>query len=201
VAKNSESVNDQARNLADAIDEHLGGQAGPGSKATTGPAGSVEADSGGNDLETLQKRAAERGEFLNLLQRTRADYANYQKRVQKEIESTRRFACQPLVADLLPGLDNLERALSAAESNAANSAGLLDGVRMVHQQLLDALGRHGVRTIEAVNRPFDPDFHEALMEQPDADKPAHTVIQELQKGYSLHDRVIRPAKVIVSKAE
>jgi molecular chaperone GrpE len=200
VSKNSEPVNDPARSLADAIDEQLGEQAGPGAKGTGEPSGSVQTESGHDDLETLQKKAIERDEFLNLLQRTRADYANYQKRVQKENESTRRFACQPLVADLLPGLDNLERALSAAESSA-NPTGLLDGVRMVHQQLLDALARHGVRAIEALNKPFDPDFHEALMEQPDADRPAHTVIQELQKGYSLHDRVIRPARVIVSKPE
>jgi molecular chaperone GrpE len=186
--------------MADAIDEHLTGQSGPDQKGTSRPSAPTTGEAALDDPEGLQKKAVERDEFLSLLQHTRADYANYQKRVQKEIEATRRFACQPLVAELLPGLDNLERALSAADSNTCPS-GLLDGVRMVHQQLLDALGRHGVRAIEATGKPFDPAFHEALLEQPSADTPPHTVLQELQKGYCLHDRVIRPAKVIVAKAD
>jgi len=177
-----------------AIDEHLADQAASESVeavSTGGPAGSV-------DLELLRKKAAERDEFLSLLQHVRADFANYQKRILKEIEATRRFASQPLVLDLLPGLDNLERALLSSEP-AANSSGLLEGVRMVHQQIIAALARHGVAPIEAAGRPFDPTFHEAVMEQPNADNPDGTVLQELQRGYCLHDRVIRPAKVIVSR--
>src|SRR5438128_3749343 len=92
----------------------------------------------GEEAQQMRQKAAERDEFLDLLQRVRADYANYQKRVQKEMDSQRRFAAQPLILDLLPAMDNLERALQAAESSA-NSAGLLDGIRMVHQQLLGAL--------------------------------------------------------------
>jgi molecular chaperone GrpE len=185
--------------MANAIDEHLAGQNRSQSPETQS-AQSQAADPVLDDLEELQKKAAQRDEFLSLLQHTRADYANYQKRVQKEIDTARRFACQPLIADLLPGLDNLARAVAAADSNAS-ATGLLDGVRMVHQQLLDALARHGVRAIEAIGKPFDPIFHEALLERPSAEAPDRTVLQELEKGYLLHDRVIRPAKVVVSKAD
>lgn len=194
MAKMPESSDEQARAMDEVLGQHLADkQAAAKSAATASSPPSAE------DLESLQTKAAERDEFLSLLQHTRADFANYQKRIQKEIESTRRFACQPVVADLLPGLDNLERALASTESTPA-AAGLLDGIRMVRQQLLDALGRHGVRAIDALGKPFNPEFHEALMEQPSSENPPGTVIQELQKGYCLHDRVIRPARVIVSKA-
>jgi len=153
-----------------------------------------------DDADQLRKKAAERDEYLSLLQHVRADFANYQKRVKNEIESNRRFAAQPLISELLPVIDNLERAMQAADSSG-NVGGLLDGIRLVHQQLLAALGRHGVQPVAAAGLPFDPDVHEALLEQTAADKPDRTVLQELQKGYSLHDRVIRPARVIVSKAQ
>lgn len=151
------------------------------------------------ELQQLRQKAAERDEYLDLLQRVRADYANYQKRVLKEIETARRYAAQPLVLDLLSVVDNLERALQAAESGN-NSAGLLDGIRMVNQQLQGALTRHGLQPIAAVGLPFDPEQHEALMEQPNPEKPPRTVLQELQKGYRWHERVVRPSKVVVSAA-
>jgi molecular chaperone GrpE len=187
---------DERSDVADqAIRDHLAGQSAidPNAAATGGGDAVID------DLDELQKKAAERDEFLSLLQHLRADYANYQKRVQKEIDSTRRYASQGLILDLLAGLDNLERAMAAAD-NAGDSSGLLDGIRLVHQQLLAAFARHGVQPIAAAGKPFDPAFHEALMQQPNPDLPAQTVLQELQKGYTLHDRVIRPAKVVVSSA-
>ena len=152
-----------------------------------------------NELQQLRQKASERDEYLDLLQRVRADYANYQKRILKEIDTARRYAAQPLVLDLLSVVDNLERALQAAESGN-NSAGLLDGIRMVNQQLQGALTRHGLQPIAAVGLPFDPEQHEALMEQPSAEKPPRTVLQEFQKGYRWHERVVRPSKVVVSAA-
>jgi molecular chaperone GrpE len=194
------SPDDRSDSADQAISEHLSGQSANGA---AGDAGGVAPSQGGDavidDLDELQKKASERDEFLGLLQHLRADYANYQKRVQKEIESTRRYASQGLILDLLAGLDNLERAIASAD-RAGDSSGLLDGIKLVHQQILAALARHGVQPIAAEGEPFDPAFHEALMQQPSADKPAHTVLQELQKGYTLHDRVIRPAKVVVSCA-
>ncbi len=199
MVNNSQAGEEQANAADQAIGEHLVGQT-PILDAGDAAETAAKADEAVlDDLEQLRKQAAERDEFLNLLQHLRADYANYQKRVQKEVDTVRRFASQPLILDLLAGLDNLERAMQTADT-AGNSTGLLQGIRLVHQQLLAALARHGVRPIAAQGKTFDPEFHEALLEQPAPDRPDRAVLQELQKGYLLHDRVIRPAKVVVSKA-
>src|SRR5262249_21954069 len=104
----------------------------------------------------------------------------------------------PLAADLLPALDNLERALTAARQKEGNGP-LVQGVTMVQNQLLDVLRRHGITKVEAQGQPFDANVHEAVMQQPSADQPTGTVLQVLEQGYLLHDRVLRPARVIVSK--
>lgn len=149
------------------------------------------------DLETLRARARERDEFLDLLQRTRADFANYQKRNQKEREQERRYQYGPLILDLLPALDNLERATAAA-AQAREKGPLVQGVALVQNQLLDVFRRHGVLPIEAQGKPFDPNLHEAVMQQASVDHPPNTVLQVLAQGFTIHDRVLRPAKVIVS---
>lgn len=150
-----------------------------------------------DDIEQLRARAEERDKFLDLLQRTRADFENYQKRVQRDLEQERRYALSPLVRDLLPALDNLERALASLKGESA----LSKGIEIVKSQLLEALKRHGITRIEAVGRPFDPHQHEAVMQQPAADQPANTVLQVLEEGYVYHDRVLRPSKVIVSSGQ
>jgi molecular chaperone GrpE len=102
-----------------------------------------------------------------------------------------------LARELLPVLDNLKRALAAAETSK-NVEDLLQGVSMVAKQLEDMLTRHSLEAIESMGKPFDPNLHEALGQVPSADHPPMTVIQELERGYTLHDRVVRPTKVIVS---
>ncbi|HID21463.1 MAG TPA: nucleotide exchange factor GrpE, partial [Planctomycetaceae bacterium] len=148
-------------------------------------------------LEELERKAAERDEYLELLQRVRADFANYQKRVQKERETDRRYAPLPLVAGLLGVLVNFERAIEAAEAEQA-SPGLLQGIRMIYHQLMETLQRHGVQPIEAEGRPFDPDVHEAVMKENTDQAPPGTIVRVLQQGYKLHERVVRPAKVVVA---
>lgn len=156
-----------------------------------------------DDLEALRSRlqSAEqkRDEYLELAQRTRADFENYQKRIQRDLATERRFAQAPLASDLLAALDNLERATAAAEQ-AGEKGPLVQGVSMVHTQLLDALRRHGVTRMEALGLPFDPNLHEAVMQQPSAEHPPMTVVQVLQPGYMIHERVLRPARVAVSTA-
>src|SRR5262249_12950979 len=124
---------------------------------------------------------------------------NYQKRAARDREQERRFAQGPLAADLLTALDNLDRALAAAKQAGDNGA-LAQGVGMVQSQLLDVLRRHGVTRVEAQSQPFDPNRHEAVMQQPSKEHPPGTVVQVLEPGYLLHDRVLRPARVIVSVA-
>jgi molecular chaperone GrpE len=155
------------------------------------------------DLEALraQLQSAEqkRDEYLDLAQRTRADFENYQKRMQRDLATERRFAQTPLAADLLPALDNLERATAAAEQ-AGEKGPLVQGVAMVHAQLLDILRRHGVTRIEALGQPFDPNLHQAVMQQPSKEHPPMTVVTVMEQGYMIHDRVLRPARVAVSTA-
>jgi molecular chaperone GrpE len=103
------------------------------------------------------------------------------------------------VRDLLPALDNLQRAIDAGE-NVDDLSVMLQGVQMVAHQIGEVLTRHGASPIEAVGRPFNPNRHEALQQMPSADHPPMTVIDEAERGYTLHDRVIRPSKVIVSVA-
>lgn len=149
------------------------------------------------EVEKLRKLAAERDQYLDIAQRQRAEFENYQKRSQKEREIERRYACTPLVFDLLPIFDNLERTLQAAQQ-AGESGALVQGVAMVQSQFLEQLKRHGITRIDAQGKPFDPNMHQAVMQQPSADHDPNTVIQVLEQGFLNHDRVLRPAKVIVS---
>ena len=131
--------------------------------------------------------------------RAHAELDNYRKRVQREIEDERRFAAQPLLVELLPVIDNVQRAIAAAEKSP-EGRGLLDGFNMVARQLEDVLSKHGCRRIVAEGQPFDPHLHQAIAQQPSANVPPGTVLLVAQDGYQLHDRVIRPSHVIVSKA-
>jgi molecular chaperone GrpE len=156
-----------------------------------------------HDLDALQARIADaeqkRDEYLDLLQRTRADFENYQKRALRETAQERKYAHAILAGDLLPALDNLDRATSAAKQSGDKSA-LAQGVALVQSQILDILRRHGVTPIEAQGQPFDPNLHQAVMQQPSKDLAPGSVLQVLEQGFMIHDRVLRPAKVIVSVA-
>lgn len=137
---------------------------------------------------------AERDERIADLQRVAADFDNYRKRTVREQESLVARAHERLVAKLLPVLDNLERALTAAAEH--EDAALEEGVRLVHRELRDALVREGLAEIAADGR-FDPHVHEALLTQA-SDVPEGTVISVVEKGYKVGDRVLRPARVVVS---
>lgn len=129
--------------------------------------------------------------------RAQAELDNYRKRARRELEDERRYAALPVLRDLLPVLDNMQRAIAAAEQ-APSSTSLLDGVRLIAQNLDSALARHDCKRIDALGKPFDPAFHEAISQQPAPDVPPGTVVLVAQDGYTLHDRVVRPAQVIVS---
>jgi molecular chaperone GrpE len=132
--------------------------------------------------------------------RVQAELDNYRKRMRKEMEDERRYAQLPLLGELLPVLDNVGRAIEAAEKSS-DAGGLLEGFKMVAQQLEGVLSRHHCTRIDALHKPFDPHWHSAIMQQPSSDYPPNTVLQVAQEGYRLHDRVLRPAQVIVSKRD
>jgi molecular chaperone GrpE len=144
--------------------------------------------------EKLEALEAERDERLNDLKRLAADFENYRKRVARDQESLVARAHERLVKELLPVLDDLERALAAAEEH--EEAKLEEGVRLVHRELADALQREGLAEIETNGR-FDPHVHEALLAQP-SEAEEGSVIEVVQKGYRLGDHVLRPARVVVA---
>ena len=148
----------------------------------------------GDELVLAQKQ---RDEYLDLLQRSRAEFANFQKRTKAQAEQNQAYAVSNLAFDLVGVLDNFERALEAARGSGAQ--GIVEGLELVHRQLLSALAKHGIEPISALGEPFDPNQHEALLKQPSADNPPGTVVAELGRGYRMKDRVLRPTKVAVSE--
>ena len=159
-----------------------------------------EAPTPTNDAE-LEERLAEvereRDEYLNDLKRVAADFENYRKRVARDQEGLVARAHERLVKELLPVLDDLERALEAAAQH--EEAKLEEGVRLVHRELVEALTREGLVEVKTDGQ-FDPHVHEALVSQP-SEQEDGSVIEVLQKGYRLGDRVVRPARVVVSQGE
>ena len=147
------------------------------------------------EVDETEALRNENEELIDTLQRLQAEFENYRKRAQRDQESLVARAHERLVKELLPVLDDLERALEAAEQH--EEAKLEEGVRLVHRALADALEREGLAEIET-NGKFDPHVHEALLTQP-SDAEEGSVLQVLQKGYRLGDRVLRPARVVISQ--
>ncbi|MBS3808909.1 MAG: nucleotide exchange factor GrpE [Desulfobacterales bacterium] len=152
-----------------------------------------------NDLSSAQSEAAE---TYDRLLRLSAEFENYKKRVQRQMEDHKKYANEELIKDLLSVVDNLERALNAAgEKQGETDANMAEGIEMTLNEILKTLKKHNVEPVEAMGKPFDPTYHEAVMQEESDEYPENTVIGELQKGYLLHDRLIRPAMVVVSKAK
>lgn len=137
---------------------------------------------------------AEQNKYLRLL----ADFDNFKRRSQKDREIASKFRSQSLLTDLLPVLDNFERAM-AVGANSDDTASIMKGVEMVQKSLLEAVKREGLEEIPAVGEPFDPNFHQAVMQEKDDNAEPGIVLQELQKGYTLKGRVLRPAMVKVNE--
>jgi len=149
--------------------------------------------------EAVEKAKEEAAENYDRLLRVSADFENYKKRVAKEKADLMRYGNEELIRELLPVIDNMERAL-AHDQTSSNEKGLLEGIRMTLEQFLRILEKFGVTPITAVGEPFDPAKHEAVMEQATDEVEPGCVAVELQRGYILNDRLLRPAKVVVAKA-
>ncbi|MGA2775540.1 MAG: nucleotide exchange factor GrpE [Candidatus Omnitrophota bacterium] len=146
------------------------------------------------------KGEAEKGkESWDKLLRMQADFENTRKRLEREKQDFIKFANEGLILELLNILDDLERVVNSAELKNEDMPAFLKGVEMILAHIYEMLKEHGVKSVEAEGKLFDPNFHEALMQVENKDLPEHTVVEELQKGYLLNDRVIRTAKVKVSK--
>ena len=147
----------------------------------------------------LKEEAQKAQEYWDRLLRLQADFDNTRKRMEKEKQDFVKFANEGVIAELLNILDDLERTVELAQSKHQDLPAFLKGVEMILAHLYEMLKVYGVRPIEAQGKLFDPHYHEALMQVENKDVPEHTVVEELQKGYLLNDRVIRTAKVKVSK--
>ena len=170
-----------------------GAQQGAEAPASPAPgAGEEQPQAQELDVEAL---AAERDEYLDQLRRVAAEFDNYRKRAARDHELLVARAAERLVRELLPVLDDLERALQAAEEH--EEATLEEGVRLVHRQLEEALRKEGLAEVPT-DGGFDPHLHEALLAQP-AEAESGTILEVLQKGYRLGDRVLRPARVVVAE--
>ena len=148
--------------------------------------------------ETIEFLQKEKDELFGKLQRVSADYANFQKRVPKQISDTIGYEKERIIKSLLPALDNFEHTLQNAHA-AENVDVLVKGIRIIYEQLLDILKSHNVEQIEAMGEQFDPAMHQAMTQQSNPEKEENTVLEEFQKGYRFNGRVIRPSRVIVNK--
>jgi len=157
--------------------------------------GEPEAEADGEPEDELTAARRERDEYLAAAQRTQADFENYRKRAAKESASAGDRARSNLVRELLPAIDNLERALSSADDR---EQGLADGVQLVYSELLAVLQRSGVEAFDPAGEPFDPEFHEALSTRPEEGAQPGVVLDVIEKGYRLNGSVLRPARVVVS---
>lgn len=180
---------------------------------------SVNAESSANTAEDelIQERASEPSpeneselrikaaedkckEYYDRLLRVSADFENYKKRSAREADNFRKFANESILKDLLPVVDNLERAIqSSANIGEDGKSCISEGVELTLKEILRVLERYGVKPVEAVGKPFDPVFHEAVMQEVSDEVPENTVLKEFQKGYALHERLLRAAMVAVSK--
>jgi molecular chaperone GrpE len=188
VAKESKS-NDPANSGARAMDDDF-------DASLTGDVAVPELTSEG-EMDLVR---ADLAEARDKMLRAQAELDNYRKRARRELDDERRYAEINLLRDLLPVLDNIHRAIDAA-GKKADAAALMSGFKMVRQQLETLLEQHNCKPIKAVGQPFDPAQHAAVMQQLNPDKPENTVLDVVQTGFQLHDRVVRPAQVIVSKNE
>lgn len=190
---------EEKKKIAMPTDEDVDRYAGKSPESGDEAAGQGAAVPAGDAMETLR---TERDELKDKLLRAQAECANISKRMHQQNVEAVKLAGMGLARDVLHVVDSFERSLAGFQSVSADSS-LTDGVKMIADQLAKVLSDHGIKPIEAVGKPFDPSRHEAMMSDYESDKPVGTVTAELQRGYTMHDRVLRPAKVMVAaqKAE
>jgi molecular chaperone GrpE len=194
----SPELEDALREAEASIDARAAERRAREAAGAEGPAGPAE-------VAALRARVAELEAELagqtDRMARLAADFENHRRRTLRERQEALQYAHQNLVKDLLPVVDNLDRAIEHAErSGGADFDGMLQGVELVRRELHAVLVKHGVSEIEARGLAFDPNLHEAMAQMEDRETPPGHVAMVLQRGYRLHDRLLRPARVMVAKA-
>ena len=201
----SDEMEEALREATEALEgRSAGGAAGAGRASDAASTDKMTIELLAQELQELkllhEEKLKESEEQAEQLLRLQAEFENFRRRNLKEKQESFKFGHQNLVKDLLSTVDNLERALEHVAQHAGPEVrGILDGVGLVHREILGALAKHGVTEIQAEGQIFDPAVHEAMGQIPNGAVPANTVLQVLQKGYLIHDRMLRPARVIVSR--
>jgi molecular chaperone GrpE len=179
----------------------------PAEKTTGEQAAEIESDADPDalpdeDLESKLTAAQEQAqEHYDRLLRLSAEFDNYKKRTSREMRDVVRYANEKLIKELLGVVDNLERAIDSVAQETPSDTSLVEGINLTLSEVMKILQRYDVQPVKALGETFDPAFHQAMMQQEVEDQPANMVVQEMQKGYVMHDRLLRPAMVVVSKAK
>jgi len=157
-----------------------------------------------DELTGLRSRLAEAEQLAATARdaqlRALAELENVRKRAEREIDSNRKYGTERILGDLLSVADSLDLGLAAASAPAAGAKPIAEGMQLIHKQLLSFFEKHGVKPVDPQGQPFDPQFHEAVSMLPSAEVPANHVLKVMQKGYRLHERLLRPAMVVVASA-
>jgi molecular chaperone GrpE len=149
----------------------------------------------------LQEARQQAQENYDRLLRVSAEFDNYKKRAAREMQDVIKYANEKIFKELLTVVDNLERAIEAAGVDRTDDDPLVKGIHLTLSEVLKILERHKVNPVKAMGEPFDPAYHQAMMQEEVEDQAPNTVVREMQKGYMIHDRLLRPAMVVVSKAK
>ncbi|MFC6632939.1 nucleotide exchange factor GrpE [Microbulbifer taiwanensis] len=160
-------------------------------------AGAESADALHEDIIKLQEQLALQ---KDLAMRAQAEAQNARRRAQQDVEKAHKFAVEKLLQDLLPVVDNLERALATSNPDDEAQKAIVEGVELTHKSFVDSLAKHSVEVVDPAGEPFDPELHQAMTQVPSGDVEPNTVLEVFQKGYRLNGRLVRPAMVVVSKA-
>lgn len=204
--KNNNTKPDTELNVdfGDLVDEKESSNKSSGKKEDAGKSSYDGKGPFNSSAATISQLKKELSEAQDKTMRTFAELENFRKRSARTLQDELKYANMSLIRDFLPVIDNLERAIEAAKKQTEQGEltpqgqALLEGVEMVVQQFNSVLAKHDCTVIDSLNQPFDPNFHQAITQMPSAEADPNTVIMETQKGYLLHDRVVRPSQVIVS---
>ncbi len=201
-SRETEAEQNQAREEGERLDAGGGPNEGASSDSSdpAEEAGSKGADSA--DVETDEAAHAGLGDRVDrlteALARSQAEMANQERRLEREMDKTRRFALERIMRDFVPVLDSLDQAMDSV--GEGDDSGAVEGLALTRKLALKVLETHGLETIDPAGKPFDPTWHEAMTAVPSPDVEPDSVIEVLQKGYALHGRLLRPARVVVAKS-
>ncbi len=200
MAKSTDTMNDVAEEMLPAPDDRAdpGGDRGEAESAEPSATARAVVGRGPAASEDFDAVVRQRDEYYDRLLRKAAEFDNYRKRVERERRDQADYAAADVLGDLLPLVDDLERALQA--DPAAGTDAYRTGVELIHRQMLDLLRRRGVTPIESIGREFDPNVHQAVIHETVPGHPEGEIVEEFRRGYKLRDRLLRPSMVKVAKA-